>query len=41
MAPQIDATYRQIDEVIGAEFCEHFYEVLDRLVATLKLHAPV
>jgi len=40
MAPQIDATYRRIERLIGNEFCERFYRVLDELIATLEPHAP-
>jgi len=40
MAPQIDSTYRHIERLIGNEFCEHFYRVLDELIATLEPHAP-
>ena len=39
MAPQIDATYRRIEQTIGAEFHERFELMLDQLLATLKAHA--
>lgn len=41
MAPQIEATYRHIEAVIGSEFCERFYRSLDELIETLQLHTPV
>jgi homoprotocatechuate degradation regulator HpaR len=40
MAPQIDATYRRIEQNIGAEFGAHFQQALDQLLATLEAHAP-
>jgi homoprotocatechuate degradation regulator HpaR len=39
MAPQINATYRHIEELIGSDFCERFYKVLDQLVAKLELRS--
>jgi homoprotocatechuate degradation regulator HpaR len=38
MAPQIDATYRRIEQTMGAEFHEHVEQMLDQLLATLKAH---
>jgi homoprotocatechuate degradation regulator HpaR len=38
MAPQIDATYRRIEETIGTEFHERFEQMLDELLATLEVH---
>ncbi len=38
MAPEIDATYRHLEEVLGAEFCELLYATLDRLIVNLKAH---
>ena len=35
MAPQIEATYRQIEQLIGEEFSELFWRQLDRLLAVL------
>jgi len=35
MAPQIEATYRDIETVIGAEFSVRFYRALDQLIGTL------
>jgi hypothetical protein len=40
MAPQIDATYRRIEQNIGAEFSARFQQALDQLLATLEAHAP-
>lgn len=36
MAPEIEATYRQIETLIGKDFSERFYQVLDELIATLE-----
>jgi homoprotocatechuate degradation regulator HpaR len=41
MAPQIDATYKHIESLIGAEFSGRFYRVLDELIATLSPEEPV
>jgi homoprotocatechuate degradation regulator HpaR len=38
MAPQIDATYRRIEQTIGAEFSARFQRTLDQLLATLEAH---
>jgi hypothetical protein len=35
MAPQIEATYRQIETLIGAEFSARFYRALDELIGAL------
>jgi homoprotocatechuate degradation regulator HpaR len=40
MAPQIEATYRHIEEQLGSEFSERFQRMLDQLLATLELRAP-
>jgi homoprotocatechuate degradation regulator HpaR len=40
MAPQIDATYRRIEQTIGAEFSARFQQALDQLLATLQAHGP-
>ena len=40
MAPQIDATYRRIEQKIGAEFSAHLQQSLDQLLATLEAQAP-
>lgn len=40
MAPEIDATYRRIEELLGSEFSARFQRMLDRLLATLELRAP-
>ena len=36
MAPQIEATYREIETVIGAEFSARFYRALDELIGALQ-----
>jgi homoprotocatechuate degradation regulator HpaR len=36
MAPEINATYRRIEQLIGREFGERFEQMLDRLLATLE-----
>ena len=36
MAPQIEATYREIETMIGAEFSAHFYRDLDELIGALQ-----
>ena len=35
MAPQIEATYRRIESLIGKEFSMRFYRALDRLIGAL------
>ena len=40
MAPQIEATYRDIEAVIGAEFSVSFYRALDELIGALSVRAP-
>jgi homoprotocatechuate degradation regulator HpaR len=37
MAPQIEATYRDIETVIGAEFSARFYRALDELIGALSV----
>ena len=37
MAPQIEATYGDIEAVIGAEFCARFYHALDELIGALAI----
>jgi homoprotocatechuate degradation regulator HpaR len=37
MAPQIEATYRDIEGLIGERFAASFYETLDELIAALSL----
>ena len=39
MAPQIEATYRDIEAVIGAEFSVSFYRALDELIGALSARA--
>jgi homoprotocatechuate degradation regulator HpaR len=41
LAPQIEATYRHIESLIGADFSERFYQTLDELIAALERHAPL
>jgi DNA-binding MarR family transcriptional regulator len=36
MAPQIEATYREIETVIGAKFSARFYRALDELIGALQ-----
>jgi len=40
MAPQIEATYRDIETVIGGEFSMRFYRALDELIGALSVRAP-
>ena len=40
MAPQIEATYREIETLIGAEFSLSFYRALDELIGALSAQAP-
>ena len=40
MAPQIEATYRDIETLIGAQFSGRFYRALDELIGALTAHAP-
>ena len=40
MAPQIEATYRHIETMIGTEFSARFYRALDELIGALAPHAP-
>jgi homoprotocatechuate degradation regulator HpaR len=39
MAPQIEATYREIEAVIGTEFSARFYRALDELIGALSVPA--
>lgn len=41
MAPQIEATYRQIETMIGADFSVSFYRALDELIGALAVRAPI
>ena len=41
MAPQIDATYRRIEQTMGEQFSVRFQQALDQLLATLEAHAPL
>ena len=36
MAPQIDATYKHIESLIGTQFSGRFYRVLDELIESLS-----
>ena len=38
MAPQIEATYRDLESVIGTEFSTRFYRALDELIGALSTH---
>ena len=38
MAPHIEATYRDIENVIGAQFSARFYQALDELIGALAAH---
>ena len=38
MAPQIEATYRDIEALIGPEFSLRFYSALDEMIGALALH---
>lgn len=40
MAPQIDATYRRIEALLGSEFSVRFQGMLDQLLATVEPLAP-
>ena len=40
MAPQIEATYRRIEAMIGTEFSSRVYQALDELIGALALQAP-
>jgi homoprotocatechuate degradation regulator HpaR len=39
MAPQIEATYREIEAAIGSEFSTRFYRALDELIGALSVPA--
>jgi homoprotocatechuate degradation regulator HpaR len=39
MAPQIEATYRDIESVIGVEFSTRVYRALDELIGALSAHS--
>jgi homoprotocatechuate degradation regulator HpaR len=41
MAPRIEATYREIETMIGAEFSATFYRALDELIGALAVRAPI
>jgi hypothetical protein len=41
MAPRIEATYREIEKLIGARFAAEFYAALDELSAALASRAAV
>jgi homoprotocatechuate degradation regulator HpaR len=40
MAPQIEATYSDIETLIGAEFSSRFYRALDELIGALAAREP-
>jgi homoprotocatechuate degradation regulator HpaR len=39
MAPEINATYRHIEQLLGREFSERFEQMLDQLLSTLEVQA--
>jgi homoprotocatechuate degradation regulator HpaR len=41
MAPQIEATYGQIETMIGVEFSASLYRAIDELIGALALRAPI
>ena len=41
MAPQIEATYRNIETMIGKEFSARFYRALDELIGALSVRGPL
>jgi homoprotocatechuate degradation regulator HpaR len=40
MAPQIEAVYARVEQLLGKEFCEHLYGALDDLIDKLQRPAP-
>jgi homoprotocatechuate degradation regulator HpaR len=40
MAPQIEAVYARVEQLLGKEFCEHLYEALDGVIDKLGPPAP-
>ena len=36
IAPQIEAVYARVEELLGKEFCEHLYRALDDLIDKLE-----
>ena len=40
MAPQIEATYRRLEKIVGADFTRQLQDTLDRLLETLVPLAP-
>jgi homoprotocatechuate degradation regulator HpaR len=41
MAPQIEATYREIETVLGVELSQRFYQALDELMSSLAENAAI
>jgi homoprotocatechuate degradation regulator HpaR len=41
MAPQIEATYGQIETMIGAQFSASLYRAIDELIGALAVRAPI
>jgi homoprotocatechuate degradation regulator HpaR len=39
MAPQIEAVYTRVEELLGAEFCRHLYASLDEVIGKLEAAA--
>jgi homoprotocatechuate degradation regulator HpaR len=40
MAPQIEAVYARVEQLLGKEFCQHLYGALDNVVEKLEPPAP-
>jgi homoprotocatechuate degradation regulator HpaR len=40
MAPQIEAAYARVEQLLGREFCKHLYASLDSVIDKLELPAP-
>jgi len=36
MAPQIEAVYARVEQLLGKEFCEHLYQALDSVIDKLE-----
>jgi homoprotocatechuate degradation regulator HpaR len=41
MAPRIEATYREIETMIGTDFSSAFYRALDELIGALAIRVPI
>jgi homoprotocatechuate degradation regulator HpaR len=40
MAPQIEAVYARVEQLLGKEFCQHLYGALDNVIDKLEPPAP-